>query len=443
MRDYTPPHDLVAERAVLGAVLLRSERYAEAAAVVTPADFHRVAHEQIFVAMGELAATDAAIDLVTLAAHLGADRLARVGGPAYLASLVDGVPAGSHVAYHAAIVREKATLRRLMAAADLVLDEAATAGAEAAVLLDRAQAVLADLATARTPGAFVDGRGMADALLPLVEQLYAEKRSLTGIPSGLSDLDRLTRGWQPSDLVILAARPSMGKTALALNLAYHAATSGHRVAIFSLEMSWKQLALRLLALDARIDAHRLLNGQIYEHDWAALGLAMGRIGQATIYVDDAAQTSVPALRAKLRRLARTGPLGLVVLDYLQLMGGAGKQKIETRALELGEISRGLKVLARDLDVPILALSQLNRNCELRQNKRPLLADLRESGSLEQDADLVIGIYRDEVYDPQTSEPGTAELLILKHRNGRIGAVPVAFDGPTMAFRNLERPRRTA
>ncbi|HXE82948.1 MAG TPA: replicative DNA helicase, partial [Gemmatimonadales bacterium] len=348
-----------------------------------------------------------------------------------------------HVAYHAAIVREKATLRRLMAAADLVLDEAATAGAEAAVLLDRAQAVLADLATARTPGAFVDGRGMADALLPLVEQLYAEKRSLTGIPSGLSDLDRLTRGWQPSDLVILAARPSMGKTALALNLAYHAATSGHRVAIFSLEMSWKQLALRLLALDARIDAHRLLNGQIYEHDWAALGLAMGRIGQATIYVDDAAQTSVPALRAKLRRLARTGPLGLVVLDYLQLMGGAGKQKIETRALELGEISRGLKVLARDLDVPILALSQLNRNCELRQNKRPLLADLRESGSLEQDADLVIGIYRDEVYDPQTSEPGTAELLILKHRNGRIGAVPVAFDGPTMAFRNLERPRRTA
>ncbi|HXE82908.1 MAG TPA: replicative DNA helicase [Gemmatimonadales bacterium] len=442
MSERTPPHDLAAEQAILGAILLHAERLEDAAALIRPEDFYRHGHQVVYRAMQGLAAKGAGIDLVTLREALGPKGLADAGGDGYLARLPDGIPRGTHVTSYARIVREKATLRRLIAEAERVLDEASEAGAEATALLDRTQGVLADLATMGTTGAFVGGSTMATELFPLVERLYAQKRSLTGVPSGLADLDRLTRGWQPSDLVILAARPSMGKTALALNVAYHAAISGVGVAIFSLEMSWRQLALRLLALDARLDAHRLLNGQIHEYEWAALGLAIGRIGEAKLFVDDAAQTSVPDLRAKLRRLTRTQPIGLVVLDYLQLMGGGGRQKVDTRTLELGEISRGLKVLARDLNVPILALSQLNRACELRQNKRPLLADLRESGALEQDADLVIGIYREEVYDPQTSDQGTAELLVLKHRNGRIGMVPVQFDGPTMAFRDLER-RRTA
>jgi replicative DNA helicase len=438
--DRTLPHNLEAERSVLGAILLHNDAFNLAAEVIDSADFFRDAHRRIFDKMVRLVERGDAIDLVTLKEELGrSGELDEVGGPAYIAALVDGVPRSTNVAHYARIIKDKATLRTLIASANRILTTAYQAEDDADVILDAAERSIFAIADSSVREGFVSMRQLAHASLESLDKLQTGKELVTGVPTGFTDLDEVLSGLQPADLIIVAARPSMGKTSLVLNIAQHVGTkTDMTVGLFSLEMSSQQLFLRMLTAEARIDAQRLRRGYLGEKDWGKLSEAIGTLSEAKIFIDDTPAIGVLEMRAKCRRLAAEHRLHLVVIDYIQLMQARGR--FENRTLELGAISRALKGLAKELNVPIVVLSQLSRAPESRSDHRPQLSDLRESGALEQDADVVIFIYREDLYPEKTQgasdTQGVAELIIGKQRNGPTGVVRLAFIREFTRFENL-------
>jgi replicative DNA helicase len=436
--ERTLPHNLEAERSVLGAILVHNDAFNTAAQVIDGRDFYRDAHRRIFDRMVALSERGEAIDFITLKEELsrGGD-LEEVGGPAYVASLVDGVPRATNVEYYARIVKEKATLRNLIYAANKILTNAYEADQESDLILDEAESSIFAVADDRLKAGFVPMRELVNESFPKIEQLFEHKRLVTGVPTGFVDLDEMTRGLQPGDLVIVAARPSMGKTSLVLNIAQHVAVQGeHTVGFFSLEMSKESLFIRLLTSEAQIDSHRLMSGHIADRDYSRISHALERLSSMRLFIDDTANVGVLEMRAKSRRLQAEHGLSLIVVDYIQLMSARGRY--ENRTLELASISRSLKGLAKELNVPIVVLSQLSRAPESRSDHRPQLSDLRESGALEQDADVVVLIYRDDAYnrDPNNPDAGTAELILAKQRNGPTGIVRLAFLREQTRFANL-------
>lgn len=425
----TLPHNLEAERSVLGAILIDNDTYNLAAAVLEPPAFFRDAHRRVFACMLALAERSQPIDLVTLKEEL--DRtgdLEEVGGAAYIASLVDGVPRATNVEYYARIVKEKATLRSLISSANKILTNAYDADQDADLILDEAESAIFAVAEDRVKAGFVPMRDLVRESFPKIGKLFEHKSLITGVGTHLPDLDRLTRGFQPGDLVIVAARPSMGKTSLVLNVCQHVATHGGIAGFFSLEMSKEQLFMRMLSSEAKIDSYRLMSGQIGNREYGDITRAMEVLAEAQLFVDDTAGIGVIEMRAKARRLQAEHGLHVLAVDYVQLMTGRGR--FENRTLELGAISRSLKGLAKELNVPVIVLSQLSRAPEARSDKRPQLSDLRESGALEQDADVVILIFREDMYKADKDQPsendGIAELIIAKQRNGPTGMVKTAF-----------------
>jgi replicative DNA helicase len=435
------PHNLEAEKSVLGAILINNEAFNHAAELIDARDFFRDAHRRIFDKMVALSERGHAIDFVTLKEELGrAGELEEVGGPAYIASLADGVPRSANVEYYARIVKEKSTLRSLIHSANKILVEAYEAEQEPDLLLDEAERAIFAIAEDRIRAGFVPLRELVQGSFATIERLQQQKGAVTGVPSGFEDLDELTTGFQRGDLVILAARPSMGKTSLALNIAQHVGTkTDMTVGVFSLEMSKEQLFMRLLTAEARIDAHRFRTGHLSEKDYGRLSHALGALAEARVFIDDSAALGVLEMRAKARRLMASHKLDLLVVDYLQLMQGRGR--FESRQQEVSSISRSLKGLAKELNIPVMALSQLSRAPEGRGDHTPQLSDLRESGALEQDADLVLFIYRPEVYDKDKTKPedeGVAEIIIGKQRNGPIGSVKLSFLSQYTRFESLAR-----
>ncbi len=438
--ERTLPHNLEAERSVLGAILVYNDAFNLAVQVIQPADFYRDAHRRIFDKRISLNERNHAIDFVTLKEELArAGELDDVGGPAYIASLADGVPRATNVEYYSRIVKEKATLRNLIYAANKILTNAYEADQESDLILDEAESAIFSVADDRLKAGFVPMKDLVKESFPKIEQLFEPKRLITGVPTGFEDLDEMTRGLQGGDLVIIAARPSMGKTSLVLNISQHVATQPNlTVGFFSLEMSKESLFIRLLTSVAQIDSHRLMSGAIGQKDYGRISHALETLSAMRLFIDDSSNIGVLEMRAKCRRLQAEHGLNLIVVDYIQLMSGRGR--FENRTLELGSISRSLKGLAKELSVPIIVLSQLSRGPESRSDHRPQLSDLRESGALEQDADLVGLIYRDDVYnkDPNNPDAGTAELIIAKQRNGPTGTVRLAFLREQTRFANLAR-----
>jgi replicative DNA helicase len=438
--DRTLPHNLEAEKCVLGAILINNHAFNQAAEIIDAGDFFRDAHRRIFEKMVGLTDRSQPVDLVTLKDELGrSDELDEVGGPAYISSLVDGVPRSANVEYYAKIVKEKSTLRRLIQSANDVLLRAYDAEEDADDLLDQAERSIFQIAEHRMRSGFVSLAQLVDGGYQLIEQLQAQKGLVTGVPSGFVDLDEMTSGFQKSDLVIVAARPSMGKTSLVLNMALHGGIeAGKSVGVFSLEMSKEQLFMRMLTSEARVDAHRFRGGFLGEQDYARLVEAFARLHDAKVFIDDTPSIGILEMRAKARRLKLEHGLDMLIVDYLQLMQGRGK--FESRQQELSSISRSLKILAKELEVPILALSQLSRAPETRADHRPQLSDLRESGALEQDADVVLFIFREDMYatdgERNPDSEGTAEIIIGKQRNGPTGSVRLAFLKQYTRFENL-------
>jgi len=436
--ERTLPHNLEAERSVLGAILVHNDAFNLAVQVIDSGDFYRDAHRRIFEKMIALNERGQAIDFVTLREELSrAGEIEDVGGPAYVSSLADGVPRATNVEYYARIVKEKSTLRNLIYAANKILTNAYEADQEADLILDEAESAIFAVADDRLKAGFVRMSDLVKESFPKIEQLFEQKRLITGVPTSFVDLDTMTRGLQAGDLVIVAARPSMGKTSLVLNIAqYVAMQPGLSVGFFSLEMSKESLFLRLLTSEAQIDSHRLMSGAIGQKDYGRISHALETLSAMRLFIDDTANIGVLEMRAKARRLQSEHGLNLIVVDYIQLMSSRGR--FENRTLELAGISRSLKGLAKELNVPIVVLSQLSRAPEARSDHRPQLSDLRESGALEQDADLVILIYRDDVYnrDPNSPDAGTAELIVAKQRNGPTGVVRLAFLREQTRFANL-------
>jgi len=435
--ERTLPHNLEAEKSVLGAVLIHNEAFNSAAELIDARDFFRDAHRRIFDKMVALSERGDAIDLVTLKEELQrAGELDEVGGPAYIASLADGVPRSANIEHYARIVKEKSTLRSLIHSANRILSEAYQAEDDADLILDGAEKAIFEIAEGRISAGFIPLRDLVQSSFATIEKLQEQRNAITGVPSGFQDLDEMTAGFQPSDMIILAARPAMGKTSFVLNIAQNAAKKGKTVGVFSLEMSKEQLFLRLLTSEAMIDAHKFRTGYLTEKDYGKLSHALGTLAELPIYIDDTPGIGLMEMRAKCRRLAAKHTLDMVIIDYIQLMQGRGR--FESRQQELTSISRSVKILAKELNIPIIALSQLSRAPESRTVHRPQLSDLRESGALEQDADLVMFIYRAEVYDKDETKPeeaGTAEIIIGKHRNGPIGSVRLTFLSQFTKFEN--------
>jgi replicative DNA helicase len=439
--ERTLPHNLDAEKSVLGAILIHNEAFNHAAELIDSHDFFRDAHRRIFDKMVALSERGDAIDFITLKEELTrAGELDEVGGPSYIAALADGVPRSANVEYYARIVKEKSTLRSLIHSANKILTEAYEAEQEPDLLLDEAERAIFAIAEDRIRAGFVPLRDLVQTSFATIEKLQQHKGLVTGVPTGFVDLDEMTSGLQPSDLILVAARPSMGKTSFVLNIAQHVGTSTDMtVGFFSLEMSKEQLFMRMLTSEARIDAHRFRSGYLSEKDYGRLSHALGTLAEARVYIDDTASIGVLEMRAKARRLKAEHGLHLLIIDYIQLMTGRGR--FESRQQELATISRSLKGLAKELNVPIVALSQLSRAPETRSNHRPQLSDLRESGALEQDADVVMFIFREEQYrddEGQIKEEtqGVAEIIVGKQRNGPTGDVKLAFVKEHTRFENL-------
>jgi replicative DNA helicase len=431
-----PPQNLEAESSVLGGILLENEAINRVLEVLTPEDFYRESHRRIFRAMIEICDRSEPVDLITLSDFLKVKGdLEVVGGSAYLASLASAIPTSANIHFYARIVREKAIRRYLISAAT----EIATRGYEdqenVDEFLDEAEKVIFDISEKRVRGSFVMIGEMIRDSIKMVERLYERKEMVTGVPSGFKDLDKLTAGFQPSDLIVIAGRPSMGKTALCLNIATHAAFGGHGVAVFSLEMAKEQLVLRMLCSEARIDHSKVRSGYLADREFPALVMAAGRLAETPIYIDDTPAISVLELRAKARRLVRDRDkkIGLIIVDYLQLMRGSGRAP--NREQEISEISRSMKALAKELNIPVIAVSQLNRRVEDRGDKRPMMADLRESGAIEQDADVIAFVYREVVYNENADDPNLAEIIVGKQRNGPTGTVRLAFFREFTRFEN--------
>ena len=430
------PHNLEAERSVLGAILIHNDTFNQAAELLDSDDFYREAHRRVFDKMVDLNERGEAIDLVTLKDELGrSGDLDRVGGPAYIAGLVDGVPRSTHVGHYARIVKEKSTLRNLIFASNRILETAYSTEDAADLILDQAEQEIFSIADDNIHTGFVPLRDLVQGSFATIEKLQEHKGLVTGVPSGFVDIDALTSGFQPSDLTIIAGRPSMGKTAFVLNIAQHLGVkTDMTIGFFSLEMSKEQLFLRMLTTEAEVDSHKFRGGFLGERDYGQLSAALGRLSEAKVFIDDSASIGVLEMRAKARRLMSEHGLHLLVVDYLQLMQGRGR--FDNRTQELASISRSLKALAKELNVPVLALSQLSRAPEGRADRRPVLSDLRESGALEQDADVVMFIYREEQYDPRPENENLAEIIIGKQRNGPTGVVKLAFLKQCTRFANL-------
>ena len=435
MEERVPPQSIEAEQSVLGAMLIDKEAIAKVTEVLNADDFYREAHRVIFTAMLELYNKNEAVDLITVTDILRRDnKLEDIGGIAYITSLANIVLTAANVKYHADIVAEKSVLRQMVKVSTEIAAMGYEANDEVGVLLDTAESRILEISNRKKKADFTPISAVLMDSVQSIEKLLNNKGGLTGIPTGFNDLDKLTSGLHPSDFIILAARPSIGKTALALNIVQNVALRAHKrvggdprsVAFFSLEMSKEQLVNRMLCAEASIDSQRLRIGEMSDKDWDALWAACDTMSKAKIYIDDTAGITVMDMRSRARRLKAEHGLDLIVVDYLQLMQGSGKRNTSgDRQQEVSEISRSLKALARELDVPVLALSQLSRGVEARQVKRPMLSDLRESGSLEQDADIVAFLYREDYYNPETENKHT-ELIIAKHRNGPVDTVNLFF-----------------
>ncbi|MCZ0754738.1 replicative DNA helicase [Anoxybacillus sp. J5B_2022] len=437
--ERIPPQNIEAEQAVLGAIFLDSSALTLASEILIPEDFYRAAHQKIFHAMLKVADKGEPVDLVTVTAELAdAKALEEVGGVSYLSELADSVPTAANVEYYARIVEEKSVLRRLIRTATSIAQDSYTREDEVDVLLNEAEKKIMEISQRKHSGAFQNIKDVLVQAYDNIEMLHNRKGEITGIPTGFTELDRMTAGFQRSDLIIVAARPSVGKTAFALNIAQNVATkTNENVAIFSLEMSAQQLVMRMLCAEGNINAQNLRTGKLTPEDWGKLTMAMGSLSNAGIYIDDTPSIRVSEIRAKCRRLKQESGLGMVLIDYLQLIQGSGRNR-ENRQQEVSEISRSLKALARELEVPVIALSQLSRSVEQRQDKRPMMSDIRESGSIEQDADIVAFLYRDDYYDKDSENKNIIEIIIAKQRNGPVGTVQLAFIKEYNKFVNLER-----
>ncbi len=437
-----PPHSLEAEQSVLGGLLLDNEAADKVGDVLADADFYSEAHRLIYQHILRLVADGKPADVVTVSESLASSqKLDYIGGLAYLGLLVGNVPTAANIRHYAQIVRDRSILRQLAATAGDIADAAYNPlGRSAKEVLDQAEAKVLHIAEQGSRGAqqVVTIGALLAGVVDRIEVLYNrdDPSDVTGVPTGFSDLDRMTSGMQPGDLVVVAGRPSMGKTSLALNIGEHVAlAAGLPVVVFSMEMGASQLALRLIGSVGRLDQHKLRTGRLAAEDWEKLTGALGRLNEAPILIDETPALNAIEVRSRARRLMKTyGKLGLVIVDYLQLMQASTSG--ENRATEISEISRSMKSLAKELKVPVMALSQLNRSLEQRPNKRPVMSDLRESGAIEQDADVILFIYRDEVYNPETQDKGVAEIIIGKQRNGPIGTVRLTFLGEYTRFENF-------
>ncbi|HMG33290.1 MAG TPA: replicative DNA helicase [Blastocatellia bacterium] len=431
------PSNLEAERSILGAVLLDNSVINQAIELLRREDFFLDSHRRIFEKMCALTERTQPIDLITLSDELRrAAEFEQIGGATYIASLIDGVPRTDTIAHYAKIVKSKAMLRRLISASNQIIARAMDEEEEAEIIVDQAEQMIFQIAEDRLRQGFQYIGDVAHRRLEQIEQMAGRPEMITGVPTGFTDFDQMTSGLQRQDLIIVAARPSMGKTALALNMAQYAAKNSAVVGIFSLEMSAESLVSRLLCSEARVDAHRLRTGYLNREEWARLADALRRLCETQIYIDDTPGVGVLEMRAKARRLKAERGLDMLVIDYIQLMQGRGR--IESRQQEVSQISRDLKSLAKELDVPVVALSQLSRAPETRSEHRPQLSDLRESGGLEQDADVVTFIYREEVYNSTEENRGIAELIVGKQRNGPTGTVHLAFLKEFTRFENMWR-----
>jgi replicative DNA helicase len=434
-----PPHNLDAEESVLGAMLLKSQAVADAVQTLKAEDFYKPAHGHIFEAISSLYAGGEAIDPVTVSEELKrAGLLDAIGGPAVLLTVQSRTPAVSNAAHYAKIVEENSLLRRLITTAGEIAELGYHPPEEVSATIDRAESLVFEIGQHRFSDSLAPLRDLLDASLDRLESLYDSKQAITGTPSGYHELDELLSGLQPNALIVVGARPAMGKTAFGLGAAANAAMKSNKPVIyFSLEMGHLELTQRLLSSEGRVDATHLRNGSMTDGDWQKITKAMGKLADAPLWIDDNPNTSVMEIRAKARRLkSRLGDIGLIVVDYLQLM--SGRSNAESRQVEISEISRGLKILARELETPVMALSQLSRALELRADKRPMLADLRESGAIEQDADVVMFLYRDEIYNPDTADKGMAEVIVAKHRNGPTGTCRLAFLDYCTLFGNMAK-----
>lgn len=438
-QDRTLPHNIEAEQAVLGAIFLVPDMIVTATEILEPEDFYRVSHQRIFSMMIRLTDKGEPIDLVTITTELDdLKMLDEVGGVSYLTDIANSVPTAANIEYYARIVEEKSTLRKIIHAATDIVTKTYDEGDEVTDLLDHAEKTILDISQNKSSGRFQNIQDVLVGVYDNIEQLHNMDEEVTGIATGFRDLDYITSGFQKNDLIIVAARPSVGKTAFALNIAQNVAVnSDENVAIFSLEMGADQLVMRMLCAEGNIDAQRLRTGKLQEEDWRKLTMAMGSLSNAGIYIDDTPGIKVNEIRFKCRRLKQESGLGMVLIDYLQLIQGNANSR-ESRQQEVSEISRQLKALARELEVPVIALSQLSRGVEQRQDKRPIMSDIRESGSIEQDADIVGFLYRDDYYDQESEKENIIEIIIAKQRNGPVGTVELAFVKEYNKFVDLDR-----
>ncbi|MFC5703109.1 replicative DNA helicase [Cohnella faecalis] len=437
--DRVPPQNLEAEQAVLGAILLESEALITSMERIRAEDFYSVGHQRIYDAIVALNDDNEPFDLITLTARLqDKGELEEVGGVGYLAKLASSVPTAANVEYYAQIVEEKSMLRRLIRAATQIVSNGYASEDDVGALLNDAEQRILELSNRRASTGFISIRDVLMDVFERVEFLFNHKGGVTGIPSGFPDLDKMTAGFQRNDLIIVAARPSVGKTAFALNVAQNVAVRANEtVAIFSLEMSAPQLVQRMICAESNVDASRMRTGYLEGDDWEKLSMAIGSLSEAQVYIDDTPGITVADIRAKCRRLKKEKGLGMILIDYLQLIQGRGKAG-ENRQQEVSEISRTLKQIARELEVPVIALSQLSRGVEQRQDKRPMMSDLRESGSIEQDADIVAFLYRDDYYDKESEKKDIIEIIIAKQRNGPVGTVELVFLKKYNKFVSLDR-----
>jgi len=436
--EKLPPHHIEAEESLLSAILIDNDTLLDILEILKPEDFYRTAHQKIFASVIDLFNNSEPVDLVTLNNALSeTGQLKSVGGAPYLASLVDTVPMAVNARHYARIVHGKAILRRLIHKSTEIVQRCYQAQGKVDELINLAEQAIFDIVEDKSTKPFHPIGDLIESNFDTIDHLDGRKSQITGVASGFTDLDKMTSGFQNSDLIIIAARPAMGKTSFCLNIARNAAIDDNvPTVIFSLEMSKEQLSMRMLCSDGMVDSSRVRKGILYKDDRLKLTTAAGPLTEAPIYIDDSPNISITSIRTKARRLKMDKGLGLIIIDYLQLMRGPVKS--ERRDLEISEISRSLKSLAKELNIPILALSQLNRMLEQRSDKRPMLSDLRESGALEQDADLVVFIYRDEVYnkDENNTEKGKAEIILGKHRNGPVGTVNLTFLNTYTRFENF-------
>lgn len=436
--EQVPPHNIDAEQSLLGSMLISAEAIPEVGEIVKGEDFYRESHQLVYESIISLYSRGEPADAITVAEGLkGKGKLKSVGGKPYIHTLIATVPTAANAKYYAHIVERNAILRALIRAATEVAAVGYEAPEDVEAVIDRAESLIFAVSQKRISEKFTHIKELLTQGFEQIEKLYEKKGHVTGIPTGFTDLDKLCAGLQPSDLIVVAGRPSMGKTSFVLNVAQNVALNEKiPVAIFSLEMSRLQLAQRMMCSEARLDVQALRTGNLKEEDWPKLTDAVGRLAEAPIFIDDTANITIMELRAKARRLMAKQELGLIIVDYLQLM--QGNIRLENRQQEISEISRALKILGRELEVPVIAVSQLSRAVEQRPNKRPFLVDLRESGAIEQDADLVMFLYRDEQYDPDTDDKGIAEVIIRKHRNGPTGAIKLVFMEHYTKFANLAK-----